>query len=396
MKKLSLSVLTVILLLLGCAEKPKNVGGSLVDPNDVFTIADTVFMSTSDKTYRIPYAPGFGFVDLTGKLSNNDEAITLFNFIPGGNIDSLKDAEIDTVELSLYVNYRLQASAPIIEFDIKKIETSWSQGTFTYDSLSSLQVSADSTLGVFKDSMNYGQTVTAQINKSYIRRWADSFIDTANHDEYYGFTVQARTIPTGLIGFSPFNSSSGIYPRLLIKYTKNGVRDSVEVVTGEDTFSSKFAATPVLTPITVRAAFGIRSKINFDVSALANKPTINRAAFELTLDTTASVFSGYSPDSVIALLGADSSTVNAVGLDSSDATIYVYGYRKTVVENQSPVYSFNVTAIVQRWINGLRPNYGLTLRWIGEFSSAEKATFYSSTDADTTKRPKLSITYSKK
>jgi len=391
MKKISLILLSFIFFLIGCAEKPKNVGDSLIDPNDVFAIADTVITSMSDMTYRVVYANGFGNTNLTGRLQNNDESISLFKFIPDGSIDSLKGAQIDTVELSLYVNYRFQPSSPMIEFDVKKIETSWSQSSFSYDSLPVFVVAQDSILGSFKDSMNYGATVTAQIKKDYIRRWADSYTDTGNYDQYYGFTVQARTITTGLIGFSTFNSFSGIYPRLLIKYTKNGTRDSVVIISGEDTFVSKFSTAPTLTPITVHAAFGVRSKVNFKFNTLGNKPTISRAVFELTLDTAASLFSGYSPDTVIALLGMDSSIV-----DRSDSTIYVFGYRKENVANQSPVYSFVVSNIVQRWVNGLKPNYGLTLRWAAEFSSAEKAVFFSSTAADTTKRPRIKITYSKK
>lgn len=393
MKKLLLALLfSFILLLIGCAEKPKNIGNdSILKPDDIFSIVDTVFTSSSDMTYRVAYAPGFGNTNLAGRLPNNDESISLYKFIPNGTIDSLKGAQIDTVEIGLYVNYRMLPSAPMIEFDIKKIETSWSQSTFTYDSLSLLVVSADSILGTFKDSMNYGSTVTAQLKKDYIRRWVDTYIDSGNHNQYYGFTVQARTIPTGLIGFSTFNSLSGIYPRLLIKYTKNGIRDSVVFISGEDTFVSKFAVAPILSPLTVRAAFGIRSKINFNFSALVNKPTVNRAILELTLDSAASTFSGYSPDTVIALLGMDSSIV-----DRSDSTVYVFGYRKEIIANKSPVYSFVVSNIVQRWINGLRPNYGLTLRWAAEYSSAEKAVFFSSTAVDSTKRPKIKITYSQK
>lgn len=393
MKIFSFVLFAFILLLIGCAEKPKDIGDdSLLPPDDIFSVVDTVITSLpDDKTYRVAYAAGYGNSNLVGKLLNNDESTSLFRFVPDGTIDSLKDAQIDTVELSLYVNYRLQPSAPSIEFDIKKVEGSWSQGTFTYDSIPLITISADSVLGSFKDSMNYGATIVAQINKNYIRRWADTYIDTGNHDLYYGFAVQPRTIPTGLIGFTTFNSASGIYPRLLIKYTKNGIRDSVVVISGEDTFYSKFATAPKYSPITVHAAFGIRSKISFNTSTFVNKPTINKATMELTLDTTASVFSGFSPDSLIALLGMDASIV-----DRSDSTIYIFGYRKTSVVNQPPVYIFNVANIVQRWVNGLKPNYGLTLRWAAEFSSAEKAVFYSSTATDTTKRPTIKITYSKK
>ncbi|HAP36370.1 MAG TPA: hypothetical protein DCQ28_10665, partial [Bacteroidetes bacterium] len=71
MKKNSLILLSFIFFLIGCAEKPKNVGDSLIDPNDVFAIADTVITSMSDMTYRVVYANGFGNTNLTGRLQNN-------------------------------------------------------------------------------------------------------------------------------------------------------------------------------------------------------------------------------------------------------------------------------------------------------------------------------------
>lgn len=391
MKKLSFIIFSLsFLLIIGCAEKPKTIGSALIDPNDVFSTDTISFFSFGETSYRIPFAPGFGVSNLAGKTNANDEAIALFRFIPPSAIDSLKGAIIDTAEMRLVVNYRLKANGFPIQFDVKKINASWAQNSFTYDSLTSTFI-ADSVLGTFSnDSMNYGSTAVVQLNTTFIRRWADSYIDTGNHDEYYGFAVQAKAT-NGIIGFATFSSFSSLLPSLLIKYTKNGVKDSIAITSGEDTYATRYTTTPTFTPIVVRGGFGVRSKINFAVDTLKGNPIINNATMELTLDTTASILDGFSPDSVIALLSF-SNTVT----DSSADNIYVYGFRKSNPPTTNPVYIFNLTGITQLWVNKIYTNFGASLRWAAELGTADQATFFPSSHLDVTKRPILKVTYSKK
>jgi hypothetical protein len=112
---------------------------------------------------------------------------------------------------------------------------------------------------------------------------------------------------------------------------------------------------------------------------------------DLTVDTTASVISGFSPDTVTALVGMSSST-----LDLSDSSIFVYGFKVTPAVGQPPVYRFSLTGVTDRWVRGAKPNYGLNLRWAAEYGTTEKIVFYPSSSAEAAKRPKLNITYSKK
>ncbi len=394
MKKTTLSFLScVFLLITGCAEKPKSIGGSLINPNDIFTIAETTFTAISDTTFKITVANGFGTSNLVGRLSANEELTALFDFIPTSVVDSLVGAQIDTAELRLTVNYRLNPSASPIEFEVREIKQSWSQSTFTADSLTASTVGS-AVLGTFSDSMNFGQEVVARLNSNAVRRWIDAYktsTDTTLKEKFYGFAVKPKnTIVTGVIGFTTFNTFASILPRLVIKYTKYGKLDSLVFTSGQDTYAATFVGPPVLSKFEVRGAFGVRSKVRFDVSALANKPIVNRAIVTVKMDTTASLRSGFSPDSVVALLGLSNSL-----LDSSSSSIYTYGVKKTGSASQ-PVYEFAVTNIAQRWINNINPNEGLVLRWAAEISTSDKIVFLPSSDPDPSKRPTLTITYSKK
>jgi hypothetical protein len=398
MKTYPILAALLLLLITGCAEKPTSVGNGLPNIDGSFTILYDTLYAVSDSTYKVSYAPGLGLSNLAGRLSPTEEIVTLINFTPSGAVDSLRGASIDTVELRMTVNYRYFAGMPF-QLNIQEVKRSWSQSTFTSDSLPALTLGT-TTLGTFSDSMTFAALTQARItDTAAIRRWAVSYYDTSSLvPDFYGFAIRSPLgISNGVVGFSTFNNFSIFVPSLLIKYTRNGRRDSLSVLTGEDTYATVTTGVPSVTPLTMRGAFGIRSAVRFDHRRLldstdaSNIPIVNRATLELTLDTLNSSFGGYSPDTLTALLG-----MSATDTDRSDSTIYVYGFRKAVAAGQSPVYAFNITSIADRWVRGVKPNYGLTVRWAAEFGTTEKAVFYSRTNTDAVKRPKLIVTYSKK
>jgi hypothetical protein len=402
MKTHFLLALFLLGFITGCAEKPKSVGNGLPDVDGRFTILVDTLYASGDTTYHISYAAGVGLSNLTGRLSASEEIITLINFLPGGTIDSLNGAKIDSVELRLTVNYRYLTQTPIVQFSVYEVKNTWSQTTFTSDNVPALSLSA-SPVGAFSDTMNFATVTKALItDTAAVRRWAMSYYDTSSAiPDFYGFAVRAPNgVNTGIVGFSTFSNYSTYVPSLFIRYTRNGRRDSMAYYSGEDTYGTVSTGAPALMPITVRGGFGIRSKVTFDHHPLeypagdtVNKPIINKAMMELTLDTLASSFGGFSPDTVTALLGMSNTDT-----DRSDSSVFVYGYRKAVAAGQSPVYSFNVTKMVDRWVQfrSVNTNYGITLRWAAEFGTAEKAVFYPRTTAETAKKPKLIVTYSKK
>ena len=390
MKNTLLSFFTLLLLLIGCAEKPKSVGNGLPNSDCTFIIDTLTLTSVKDTAYIFPLETGFSLSNLTGRQSATDELISLYNIIPDSYIDSLKGARIDTAEFRLTVKYRFNPPAGKLQFNVVEIKRPWSQATFTTDSVPFLTLGT-TPIGTFKDSMNFGTTLSTLIDTSDIRRWANSFIDTTAPD-YYGFAVQSPAgNNNGVVGFSTFNDYTDYVPKIFIRYTKFGRRDSLIFYTGEDAFAPKTTRPSSFSGLMVQGGYGVRSKLAFDLSALKDKPIVNNAVLELTLDTAASTFGGYSPDTVTALL-----STSGTSLDPSDSTIFVYGLRTAATALRPPVFSFRLTGIVDRWVRGERANNGITLRWSSEYGTVEKAVFYPTSAADASKRPRLNITYSKK
>jgi hypothetical protein len=378
---------TMIVLLTGCADKPKPIGQGLIDPNDVFTVADTTIVAAGDSSYTAPVNGGFSTNTLAGRFSPNDELIALYKFTPNASVDSLAGAVIDTAEFRLYVTYALGPASPPIEFEVREALQSWSQSTFTTDSMSSFQIGS-AVLGTFSDSMNVTSNIKARIDTAVARRWANAFKDT-NAPAFHGFAVRAKQgVTTGIVGFLPFGSFTSVDPRFVIKYSRNGTRDSLIFSSGEDTYGAQFVAPPALFPFEVRGAFGVRGKVKFDLSSFAEKPIVNNATLTLVADTVNSVRSIYSPDSLIALLSLSGSVA-----DSSSSTQFAVGVKRTDPV-LGKVYTFNITTITQRWINALDPNFGLSIHWAYETNTADRVTFYPKSDA--ARAPRLTIIYSRK
>ncbi|MCK9409435.1 MAG: hypothetical protein M0R68_09920 [Bacteroidetes bacterium] len=399
MKPYSFSLFFLLLIASGCAEKPNSVGNDLPGKEGEFAILYDTIVTTRVATYRTSFSPGTGLSNLAGRIAPGEEAITLLNFIPGGTIDSLDGASIDTVELFMTVNYRYFTVPPPVLFNIVEVKGSWKQSTFMIDAMPGLPLE-NSVLGTFSDTMKFASRISAQItDTAAIRRWALSYYDTSSSiPDFYGFAVRARTgDTTGMVGFSTFGNSTAYVPSLFIRYTKNGRRDSLTFISGEDTYGIISTVVPALHQLTVRGAFGIRSKVYFnhrlllDTVNTGTQTILNKAVLELTLDTLASSFGGFSPDTISALLG-----ISDTDLDKSDSTVFAFGLKKNAAAGQLRVYAFDVTKIVDRWVQSTVPNNGITLRWAAEFGTAEKAVFYSRTDSSIVKQPKLLVTYSKK
>lgn len=378
----------IAIYLAGCADKPKSIGNSLLPPDDMFNFAETTFTAISDTVYKVPLLNGYSTSNLVGKLSTGEEFITLLDFYYTSIVDSLYGAQIDTAEIRMTVNYRMLPASPPISFNIYEVLQSFSEGTFTSDSLTS-SIIGTVPLGSFSDSMNYGQMVTARItDTSVIRRWADDYLDTSKPD-FYGFAIRAVTT-TGVIGFTPFDPYSTVVPTLVIKYTRNGYHDSLFFRYGQDTYAEMFSTPPVYSELEVRGGVGVRAKLKFNVGSFSSRQIVNNATLSLTVDTTASIYSGYSRDTLLALLAIPGSNI-----DSSTTSYFAYGLKKTNASS-FPVYEFSITQMAQRWINNLSTNDGLTLRWLAESNTSEKIILFPLSDPDAAKRPKLKIIYAEK
>jgi hypothetical protein len=244
------------------------------------------------------------------------------------------------------------------------------------------------------DTLSTTRAIVTQFDTSLARKWINIAADTLLPQFFSVALVPAPgTVNVGVWGFSHFNSSTP--PTLTIIYEKNGVKDSVTLSTGVGTFFATSA--PILTSAGIQVQGGISeySIIKFNLkpplfdSVASNRIIVNNATLTMTLKNPQSTVGFGSIDSVVAYLAG-----SATQLDSVGSAYFGYGYRKDTTQTTNSVYIFNLTSMVQQWINAPSGNFGAEVRAAGGNSNVDRYVFYSS--ADSTYGPKLSITYTKK
>lgn len=378
------------LLLVGCSEDPASVGSKLYPKAEKFSAHDTSITAIRDTSFKFVGPNGGGYNVLVGNHSSVDATALLqfFTTIP----ESLTTVHIDTVKLSLTVSYTWNMGTAPAEFVIREVTTPWSAATVTVDSLAMLSLLPTlSTSITDRDSINTGNVVTAQIDSSIVRKWINITVDTSKPRF---FSIALVTKPgmtnTGIWGFSQFGTSTP--PSLKILYSKNGVRDSIDLNSGIGTFlATKIPFVPSGF-IETQAGVSIRSKINFNLKPISDsigRAIVNNATMELTLNNAASQLGAGTPDSVLALIGGSDARP-----DSVSGAYFAFGYRKDASQTTNSVYTFSVTSMAQQWISNPSTFQGVVLRSLTDESSVDKLSFYSSKDP--TRAPRLFVIYTKK
>lgn len=382
----------------GCSKEPNAVGIKLIPGSEKFKAHDTSLVSFNDTTFRVAAVNGFGANVLVG----NQASITctaLLRFTT--TIPALLDTvHLDTAQLTLTVNYAWNETVPATPaiFELKEVKTPWAEATVTSDSLATLSLLPTSSTPVTvtnQDTLYPGKVLTAQVDPAMVHRWITISADTADTltPRFFSIAIvpKAGMVNVGIWGFNPFGSATP--PTLTLIYTtKDGVKDSVILNSGEDTF---FATAPPITypaVIETQGGIAVRSRVRFDLKPISDsigKAIINDATLQLTLNSSASLLGLGSEDSLVAFFSGSSSAP-----DSVQPLTYSYGYRQNITQGSDTTYIFSLTSIVQQWINSPSNNFGVTLRSIKDVSSVDKLVFYPSKDPS--RAPKLLITYTKK
>ena len=85
----------------------------------------------------------------------------------------------------------------------------------------------------------------------------------------------------------------------------------------------------------------------------SDKVVINNATMLLTLKNSLKTLGFGSPDSLIAYVAG-----SATNFDTISTSYFGYGYRKDTTQTTNIVYTFNITSMVQQWINSPSSNFG--------------------------------------
>jgi hypothetical protein len=386
--------LAVILFLLafisGCSQSPTSVGTKLIPGSNKYTVHDTSLVAVGDTTFKFSQVNGSGSSLLVGNSSSvNATALLLFlATFP----DSMATVQIDTAELTLSAAYGWNVPLPPTpaQFEIKEVLSSWSSAV-TADSVLNFATTNSPLITITnQDTLHAGKTITTQFDTSLVRKWINIYADTLL-PRFFSIALVPRTSNAGIWGFSQFGSSTP--PNLEIIYEKNGIKDSISLSIGQGTFFATYSSPLQLSAgIQTQGGTSVYGIVKFNlkpVSDSINKVIVNNATLLLTLKNSQSVIGYGSADSVVAYLAG-----SATQLDSVGSSYYGYGYRKDTTQTTNSVYTFNVTSMVQQWINTPSGNFGAELRAVDATSTVDKHVFYSSKDS--TYAPKLSITYSRK
>lgn len=392
--KVSALVLFILVSMFGCSQSPTSVGSKLIPANSKYSVHDTTIASTRDTTFKLSQINGSTSSLLVGNYSSVD-AKTLLLFL-GSFPDSLTTVQIDTAELTLSANYGWNVSLPPTpaQFEIKEVLSSWSAATVIADSLNTLNLApTNSALITVRnlDTLSYGRTITTQFDTSLVRKWINISADTLLPRF---FSVALVTKPgmtnVGIWGFSQFGSSSP--PNLEVIYEKNGVKDSISLNVGQGTFFATSSPIQLSPGIQTQGGISVYSLVKFNlkpVSDSVNQIIVNNATMQLTLKNPLSAIGFESVDSVVAYLAGSPTQFDTVG-----PAYFAYGYRKDTTQTTNSVFIFNLTSMVQYWINTPSNNFGAQLRAVSSTSNVDKHVFYSS--KDTAYAPRLIITYTKK
>jgi hypothetical protein len=387
-------ILFLIAVFSGCSQSPTSVGNKLIPGSNKYTIHDTTVAAVGDTAFKFAETNVSGSSLLVGNYSSVDaKALLLFlATFP----DTMATVQIDTAELTLSANYgwNVPFPPPPAQFEIKEVLTAWSS-TVTSDSVLNFAPTNSSFMTITsQDTLTVGETFTAQFDTSLVRKWINIYRDTLL-PSFFSVALVTRPGMTnvGIWGFSQFGSSAP--PNLEIIYEKNGVKDSISLNLGKGTFFATSSSLQLSGGIQTQGGIGVSSIVKFSLkppifdSVSSNKVIVNNATMLLTLKNSQSILGFGSADTVVAYL-AESTTQ----LDSVGSTYYGYGYRKDTTQTTNSVYAFNITSMVQQWINTPSTNFGAALRAVSGNSTLDKHVFYSSKDS--AYAPKLSITYSRK
>ena len=371
----------------GCSQDPASVGINIIPAGEKYGAHSMTIAAYNDTSFKVAAANGAGSYVLLGSSAGTDvKALLRFDGIFPVALDSV---HIDTAKLILTVGYTWNLGSAPAQFEINEVTTPWTSASVTADSLNSLVfVPTNSATFSNADTIGTGREMIATLDTSLVRRWINNSLDTSR-SQFFSIAVSATSGSpnAGVWGFTEFGTATP--PVLRIIYTVNGVKDSADVNTGDDTFLATRTSPPQPGFIEIQGGVSVRSRVSFNLKAISDsvkKAIVNNATVEMTLNNSLSILGAGAPDSILAFVAAVAEPPDSVAI-----LYYAYGYRKDATQTTNSVYTFSVSLMAQDWINRPSSNFGLVLHSATDITSLDKLVFYSSKDS--TKGPRLSVTY---
>jgi len=362
------------------------------NPNDVgleFIISDTLgtkVLDSNKDTLLITHNNFKLFVNtfqaanfFIGK-SGDYESKTILKF--SGLSTDYKDATVYSATLKLHYNkYAFTDTLGTVSFNMYPLNKYYYYPTVTLDTFSSGSIGT-TLIGSYTGAPTDTSTISIPLDAQTVKNWLEYEADTNYAQKNYGMALVPNSNSNTIKAFS--KSDSYLCPKLVIIVNKNNKTDTLVYDSPGYVSAVTFTDAPysILPPdrITLQNGLIYGDIMNFDLSKLSEKVTINEAYLRLKWDK-ANSFTGRTNPNIFFLMTTDSAAKTNDGIIRSP------------IQDDSITFSFRLNQIFQTWNYDKTKNLGIQLRNISDFTNLDKLVFYGPSVQDTSKRPKLIIRY---
>lgn len=390
MKILKLSLYFIIILvtsfglisLQSCENNPSDLGLEFILSDTLGTIvlnSNTDSMQISSNNYKRfvnNYNSGYFMV---GKYQGYESK----SFLRFNNISPDYDsATVISAKIKIhYAKYAFQDTLGNVSFNIYGLNNKYNFTSITNDSINSGSIGTTS-LGNYSGNPLDTNAILIPLDNNTAKNWLEYAADTSYASKNYGVALVPNSSSTTIKAFgSVYNSSPNLYPQLVIVVSKNSKTDTITY------YAETLSLTNNLTPITIADRFILQNGIsynnilNFDISKLPGKVTINEAYIRLKLDRANSYIFSNSGQSFVFSMVTDSAAKTNDGLTFS------------AIQEDSVTYTIRLNNIFQKWNYNPSSNLGVQVKNNFDAINLDKFVFFNSAVQDTSKRPKLIIRY---
>lgn len=377
--------LLIVLLLTGCENNPNDLGLTFINPNDTAgsKILDTTYISSNNYRRYINSNGSLNMLVGYTVLSGNQyysRSLIQFSGIPG----SYKDSTVVSASLRLkYSKYAYKDTTAAVAFNIYRVNKKFDLTQITNDSVTSSDIGSTS-LGSYTGSPTNSDAINITLDNQTMKDWLNYAADTNYSVKNYGLAFVPNSGSNTIKGFYSGFANDTLKPIITV-VVRNG--SSFDTLTFGNSTSASLSDAP-LSVIPSSQYFIIQNgiafrdilKFNFSSQLPANA-TINEAYLQLTLNSAQSYITSGTSNQIKIDMVTDSSTKA-----SNDESFYL-------TRLDSITYTVRINQIVQRWISGLTPNYGVVLKCPSEKINLDNFVFYGPDNTDVSRRPKLRIRY---
>lgn len=379
----SLFVLITILTIHGCEKNPNDLGLNFIPPIDTNSFryldskADTILITNNNYKYFINTSQSQNI--LIGNYQNyQSKALLRFK-----NIDPNFDSSnvISAILTLKYSNYYFKDKMGNTSFNIFRVITNFNYSNITFDSVTSSNIGTTS-LGSFSGVVADSSSINVTLNNQTVKDWLEYAADTNYANKNYGVALLPNLSSTTIKGFYSSFNSLDLVPYVTVILTKKGAADTI-TLNQSDYVSLSDAPSSIIPSdrFILQNGIAYRNILNFDLRKLPNNVIINNASLQFTIDNASSFISPFT----------DKSIVIGMVIDSAGKKDSIF--KLAFLNTDSLTYSVNLNGVFQRWNSNILPNLGISMKNYFELQNLDNFVFYSPSVSDTTKMPRLKITY---